>query len=405
MSGIIGGSTGDNLLSGQYPGILAGRTNRAVANDSVVAGGSTNLASGLRTAVIAGTNNQTFGTNAVIVGGNASKTLGNNAIVLGGASNQSSGVDSVTAGDTNIAYGLDSFIAGGTSSIAYGADSFIAAGTVQKAWGAYSSVLGGGNCVSSGQFSATVGNYCEAFPNGAHVFGDSTAVVKRAYGPDSLTLNYSGGTWITGGGLNVRSGFNLNPTGTAPTSSIGGRSGDFAYKDDYLYIFTGDNANLSNMNWGRVKLSSLTAAAPGQSIVSNKSSIIIPGGSPYLCTNAFANVTHAVDPWNPIAQNPSISVPAGNSTYLFDCQFLAKGGAGTLPVHYRLWNSSDSALINNSSGCLVTHTSATIQIRISTIVNLNYAASKTIDLQAFDADNSSAQIIPTGGFLRYIALE
>lgn len=441
ISGVIAGDTGNQTLkglytsilggslimvSGDYSSIAGGERCRLSGTNSFIGGGLRNVSSGIFSTMGGGANNTIASEYGVLDGGSGNVVSGAFGFIGGGKNNRITGTDSVVmGGDTNINDGRQSVLVGGSGNRIFfdtfnqggavivggknnqtnAAYSAILGGSGNKVTGNVGTVLGGAGCVSSGEYSVTMGQRCEAWNNGAVMFGDSTSTTKRAYGADSLTFNFSGGTWVTGGGLNASSGFNLNPTGSAPTTSIGGRSGDFAYRDDYLYVFTGDNTNLANKNWGRVKLSALTAAAGGQSIVSNKSSIVIPGGSPYVCTNAFANVTHAADPWNPIGQNASISVPVGNFTYLFDCQFLTKGGAGTLPVHYRLWNTTDSALINNSSGNLITHSAATIQIRISTIVTLNYVASKTIDLQAFDADNTSAQIIPTGGFLRYIVLE
>lgn len=417
------------MVSGDYSSVAGGERCRLSGTNSFIGGGLRNVSSGIFSTMGAGANNTVASEYGVEMGGSGNVVSGAFGFIGGGKNNRITGIDSVIGGgDTNINDGRQSVLVGGSGNriffdtlnqggavIAGGknnqtnsAYSSILGGSGNKVSGDVGGVIGGSNCVSSGTYSFTMGQRCEAFPNGAVMFGDSTSVTKRAYGENSFTANYSGGCWITGGGLNARRGFNLFPTGTTPTSSIGGRSGDFTYQDDYLYIFTGDNADLSNKNWGRVKLSSLTPAAGGNSIVSNKSSSIIPGGSPYVCTTSFANVTHVADPWNPVGQDASLVVPAGNFTYLFDCQFGVERGTAPSNVHYRLWNATDNVLIANTSGNRQIDTAAqALQTNISTLVTLNYAANKTINLQAFDdgAASNNAEIVPTGGYLRWMACE
>lgn len=479
ISGIIGGSTGTNLISGLFPGILAGQTNRSVGNNTSVVGGASNLASGVdssacgngcqvlsaRSVVFGGINNTSAGpgdsailagdtnkilyadgsvimggiTNVItgltsysaiiggqsnrlmalrstIVGGQFSKVSGNDASVVGGNTNLAQGhSSSVIGGDSNVSSGIRSTVIGGQFSRAMGTSSTVIGGDTNLAIGNSSTVLGGDTNVSSGAYTYTLGNRCEAFYDGAVMFGDSTAVTKRAYGQDSFTINYSGGVWITGGGLNARRGFNVFPTGDVPTASTPGRSGDYAYKDNYLYIYTGIPTD-TNRHWGRVALSSLTDATPGQSIVSNKSSQVNPRGNDYACTTTFANVVHSSDGY-PVT-DPAILIPAGNATYYIDLLMGCRRGSDqTTQVHYRLFNTTDSTLINNTSGYIEPFAPVGVlpnqigfqQFRISTIVNLNYASAKTVYLQVRqtpgDAAGVECDILPTGGFLRYIVLE
>ncbi len=391
-----------NRLMALRSATIAGQSNQVSGNDSVNLGGSSNITSGLRSSTIVGSTNQTLGTNSIVLGGNNNKTLGSDSIVLGGTLSIASGASSVVAGNTNQTLGINSFIAGGKSGSAIGTDSFIGGGSTQKAIGNQSVTLGGSNCVASGEMSAVLGNFSEAFPNGAHMFADSTASVKRAYGPDSLTLNYSGACWITGGGFNVRKGFNLYPTGVTPTASIGGRSGDFVYKDDFLYVFTGDNADLSNKNWGRVQLSTLNNTPP--SIVSNDSSIVHGGGNAYVTTTAFANVTFG-------SNSPIISIPAGNNTYIIECVFGAFKGSQSTVIDYFLKNTTDGIMIPNTSGTrslVAVFNTPTTQYSIKTITGTNYASAKNIQLNVkintTDDAGGEAQVMSTGTWISYTKL-
>lgn len=410
MSGIIGGNTGTNLISGLHPGILAGANNRAVRNQSAVLNGDANLASGI-SSLVAGEDNQVFGALGVALGGQIHFVEPEGASVLGGFSNAIYGVDandsSIIGGNLNIIRGDsdNSVVLGGASNALNAQNASILAGTSNKASGLYSIVLGGANNVSSGEYTITVGRKSEAFPNGATMFGDSTDVVKRAYGPNSITINYSGGAWITGGGLNARRGFNLYPTGDAPTSSTAGRSGDFAYKDDYIYVFTGDNADLSNRNWGRIQLSTLNNTPP--SIVSNDSSIVHGGSDPFEVTsvNSMENVVFG-------AGSPIISIPAGNNTFMIDCVFGICKGSTAAVATYTLWNDTDSRVIPNTSGRLTllgTLTNPPVQqVHIRTITGTNYGAAKDIRLKVFkseaDAGGGNVIIGSTGTWISYVKL-
>lgn len=249
ISGIIGGNTGVNLISGNWAAILGGTSNTCSGASSSIAGGQSNWIVVNNSFIGGGDTNRILNTATYgMIGGGLNNTIiGNTAVIAGG--------------DTNTATGNYVFIGGGLNN---------------NASGHYSIVPGGTKNSARRDYSLAAGRNSVADHDGAHVFSDARGIDKLSVGQNTFTIDFSGGAWITGGGLNARRGFNLYPTGTTPTTSIGGRSGDFAYQDDYLYVFTGDNADLSNKNWGRVKLSSLTAAAAGQSIVSNRSSIIIP---------------------------------------------------------------------------------------------------------------------------------
>ena len=530
MSGIIGGATGSNLISGLVPGILAGQTNRAVRDYSSILNGVANLTSGT-SSLAAGENNEVFGylasaiggqlhflepeaasiiggqagaiygtqatqsligggtsniitgnaPKSIILGGNANrltsaasatiaggennKITGNYSFIGGGIRNVSTGIHSVIGGgidnviysekgvigggasnlvtgqhsfigggDTNTADGSMCVVVGGGDNISQGIYTFVGGGNSNRIWtdrtlgsasivggennqiiGSYGAILGGdinkvsgvngivlgGSAnVSSGRYSVTMGLKCEAFQAGAAMFGDSTDVVKRSYGQDSFTLNYSGGAWITGGGLNARRGFNLYPTGVTPTSSIGGRSGDFAYKDDYLYVFTGDNADLSNKNWGRVQLSTLNNTPP--SLVSNDSSIVHGSSDNYILTNVFDAVVFGVN-------SPILSIPAGNNTFEIECVFGAyKGSSAANFLYYYLYNTSDGIKIPNTSGSrslTAEYNQPTTQFISKTIMVTNYESAKNIQLYAMsNVDGDDARIVSTGSWISYVKL-
>ena len=489
ISGIIGGSTGDNLLSGKYPGILAGQTNRSVGNNTSVVGGASNLASGVdssacgngcqvlsaRSVVFGGINNTSAGpgdsailagdtnkilyadgsviiggiTNVItgltsystiiggqsnrlmalrstVVGGQFNKVSGNDASVVGGNTNLAQGnSSSVIGGDSNVSSGIRSTVIGGQFNRSMGTSSAVLGGDTNFAIGNSSTVLGGDSNVASGAYTYTLGNRSEAFPNGATMFGDSTAVTKRAYGQDSFTINYSGGTWITGGGLNARRGFNVYPTGDAPTSSTPGTSGDYAYKDNYLYIYTGVPTD-TNRNWGRVALSTLDGSPP--SIVSNDHQITYAGTgyNSAVANNYFRTALDAgtitggrvifAGPGGIGPTNLAITLPAGNGTYVIDCIMGIRKGSYSTALNYMLYNTTNSRMVPNASGAMLLATNGTddqYSIKIVTgIHSSEQATSKTIQLYCHRTPNEDMggsaddglSILSTGTMISYIKL-
>lgn len=511
ISGVIGGSTGTNLISGLFPGILAGQTNKAVRDYSSILNGVDNLASGI-SSVVAGENNQAFGglsaciggqlhflepdtaaivggqsnlimgtqslysailggdanvitgnsynssivggasnrvigiyssviggkTNVItgstsshssiigglsntimalrssVIGGQVNKASGNDASVIGGNTNLAQGnSSSVVGGDSNVSSGIRSTVIGGQFSRSMGTSSTVIGGDTNFAIGNSSTVLGGDSNVASGAYTYTLGNRSEAFPNGATMFGDSTAVTKRAYGQDSFTINYSGGVWITGGGLNARRGFNVYPTGDAPTSSTPGTSGDYAYKDNYLYIYTGVPTD-TNRNWGRVSLSTLDGSPP--SLVSNDHSVVYCGPQTTNAGNARGQFVLGYDPGNTNpytavvfdTNSPIITLPAGNGTYVIDAIVGIYKGSDSSTYTLKFRNTTDNADVANSQRNLNYLSSSSLEQWITMRSFVTVTASKTIQLYgAYSGSNDAAAglgVMPTGTQISYIRL-
>ncbi len=410
-----------NMASGTRAGIVAGSSNRVSGgNDMFIGAGIRNVISGDRSSIVGGSDNTIYtehgiigggksnivsGNESVVAGGNLNIVNGRRSVIAGGAGNLVEGVHSVIGGGNSNRIWTDTVlgtavIAGGENNQVIGSYGAILGGDINKVSGVNGVVIGGSSNVSSGRYSMTMGVKCEAFQDGSVIFGDSSNVVKKSYGQDSFTLNYSGGAWITGGGLNARRGFNLYPTGDDPVNyTTPGRSGDFAYKDQFLYVYTGDPAD-SNRGWGRVQLSTLDNTPP--SVCSNDSSIIHTRGDTYDLTNAFAAVI-----FNNGA-SPIISIPAGNGTYVIDCVFGAcKGSTTALTIDYFLYNTSDSRMIPGTSGVgslSASFGSPPTQFITKTITGTNYGAAKNIQLYAKTTLVDSAVVHSTGTFISYIKL-
>lgn len=394
----VGGGQG-NLESGNWSSIVGGDSNRVTGNYSIIGGGQRNTSSGINSFIGGGTDNIVYSEKVAIVGGNANLGSGIYSFIGGGNTNTTDGTSSsVVGGNTNVAKGIYCFVGGGNSNQVrsdqslgnssivggennqvIGAYAAILGGDINKVTGTNAVVIGGSSNVSSGNYSFTMGTKCEAFQNGAVMFGDSTDVVKRSYGQDSFTANYSGGVWITGGGLNARRGFNLYPTGVTPSASVGGRSGDFAYKDDYLYVFTGDNADLSNKNWGRVQLSTLNNTPP--SVVTNIASQTEGVGTNYTLTETWAKVDFGT---TDVDQTLNA---AGTWLIMGEVQFSGRGESNH--VDYQLYNSSDIASVPGTTRTQYVGTNTDIVSPISTVITTT--AAKTIQLYSRLANAAGAE--------------
>ena len=298
-----------------------------------------------------------------------------------------------------VSSGINSVIAGGEQNTLYNQHVSIGGGSQNVGSGNYATIPGGLSNICRNNFTFAAGRQSIADSDGAFVLSDARSIDKVSAGQNTLTADFSGGCWITGGGLNARRGFNLFPTGVTPTSSIGGRSGDFAYKDDYFYIFTGDNADLSNRNWGRVQLSTLNNTPP--SVVSNDSEIVHGRGYNYTITNAFVNVTFE-------NASPIVTIPAGQGTWLIECMFGAyKGSSLATVVDAYLWNDTDSVRIPNTSGSFTMIAAANnkpIQHNLRTITGTNYGAGKLVRLVVKTQANEDATVVSTGTWISWIRL-
>ncbi|MDP2692667.1 MAG: hypothetical protein Q8O88_03455 [bacterium] len=497
ISGVIGGETGVNLLTGDFPGILAGQSQRAVGNNTAVLAGQTNLSSGVGS-VVAGNANQAFGTYSIVLGGNdnvsvsantailvsdtsringeladgsvilggifnvitgtssysiiaggqSNRLMANRAAIIAGQTNINSGADSailagssnqivegsidhsaIIAGTNNVisgdstystivggqghrlmasesavigganakVSGADAVVIGGENCVVSGIRSVVIGGNAGQAFGANSVTIGGINAKALGVNSIAAGQNAEARLNGSVIFADNTSATKVSYGQDSFTLNFSGGVWITGGGLNTRLGFNIYPTGDAPTSSTPGRSGDIAYKDDFVYIKTGE----IDGQWGRVQLSTLDNTPP--SVVSNDSSMITGGGTGFVLNN---------DTYLPISfefNSPIISLPAGNGTYLIDCVAGVERGSDTPTTHLVLRNNTDSKYITDPGFNPTINGGGTNRSYYALRSILSVTETKTIQLYAgysgfADSLAEHPLLVSTGTYISYIKL-
>ena len=453
-SATIGGNT--NIITGNASNsaIVGGLTNRIQVAQAVILGGTSNkiLGDGTNSSIAGGTSNVISGQIGFIGGGNAHNITSRYGAIAGGGSNQVTGdygfigggltnkanethtavvggannsaltqYSSIGGGEVNTIFlssaGLGHSVIGGGNTNSLNADyAVIIGGDTNKLTGKYGVVLGGRNNVSSGESSVTMGRQCEAFQNGAVMFGDSTNAVKRSYGQDSFTLNYSGAVWITGGGLNARRGFNLYPTGDNPTTSTPGRSGDWAYKDNYLYVYTGDPAD-SNRSWGRVALSTLDGSPP--SVVSNDHQITYGGTgwnaqlpNNYFEVSATGGGVRFAGPGNITATNLAVTIPAGQGTYVIDCIFGIQRGSVTTDYYYMLYNTTDSRVVPNTSGAFkISNTidqyhQQSIKI-ITGIHSSETATSKNIQLYMHILNEGADQgpfVQSTGTMISYIKL-
>lgn len=391
-----------NVSSGIYSVIGGGQTNTIASEHSFIGAGKSNVASGLKVFLGAGDSNIVRGERSSIIGGQNNTNAGADAFVGGGDSNQVRNVGNygiIGAGISNDIIGNTASILGGDTNKATGDYTSIGGGLTNTASGHYSVVPGGTKNSARRDFSFAAGRNSVADHDGSHVFSDARGIDKLSAGQNTFTVDFSGGAWITGGSLNARRGFNLFPTGDAPTSTVGGRSGDFAYKDNFLYVFTGDNADLSNKNWGRVQLSTLNNTSP--SVVSNDAEIVHGNGDNYVITNAFANVIFGTT-------TPIVTIPAGQGTWLMECAFGAyKGSSLATVVDAYLWNDSDSVKIPNTSGSFTMVANAAgkpIQYFLRTITGTNYVGGKLVRLAVRTQANEDATIVSTGSWVSWIRL-
>ena len=409
----IGGGN-SNLISGDFSAVCAGSNNVNSGSQNFIGAGQSNTTRGVKSAVVCGSSNKSTGDGS-FVGAGTNNLAGEiySTVVCGSTNTVKTQHSFIGAGESNTIFlstnGLgDSSIVGGGGNHINADYASILGGSTNKVSGIYGTVLGGLSNVSSGQYTLTFGQKCEAFQNGAVLFGDSTNAVKRSYGQDSFTLNYSGGHWITGGGLNVRRGFNLYPTGDAPISSTPGRSGDFAYKDDFLYIKSGQNDG----EWGRVQLSTLNSTPP--SVTANISSITYGGtGNSFEVSNSYAaGAVQFVGPGSIGTIPLSLTIPAGAGTYMIDCNFGIYKGSVRDSFYYMLYNTTNSRMVPNASGGYVAIWDANgkseqLSIKIITgIHSSEQASSKTIQLYAHVSDGSADTtfIISTGAMISYVKL-
>jgi|GEM_PF-473655 hypothetical protein len=131
----------NQVASGDYSFVGAGKFNKATALHSSALGGYRNTASGMNSSAIGGEYNTINGSNSFIGGGYCSTVAG-----------------------------LYSFVGGGMYNNASGGNSFIASGYNNTTSGEYSFVGGGYNNTASGQASVAFGKYATASGNYSFAF-------------------------------------------------------------------------------------------------------------------------------------------------------------------------------------------------------------------------------------------
>jgi hypothetical protein len=210
--------------NGQNPGtaaFVAGSSNTASGNFSVVSGGADNQATGYGSTVSGGMQNVASGDYAVIAGGGSAGLIGirNHAVgpwsvigggalnkslewfstVCGGYTNEVSGqYATVGGGAHNYARGDYSVVAGGgwseaDSNSATGRHSCISGGAGHRAVGWYSMIPGGFNNTTLGNSAFAAGVRARADHNGCFVWGDDTNADVTSSGLNQFIARASGG--------------------------------------------------------------------------------------------------------------------------------------------------------------------------------------------------------------------
>lgn len=415
----FGGGGLRNVSSGIYSAIVAGSDNVSYTERTFIGAGNANRVSGNSSAIIAGTSNTVNGNVSVIAGGQSNLVTPTNAFIGAGDTNQirlAGSYGFIGAGLNNTIIGNTSTIVGGDTNRATGDYTSIGGGLNNNTSGHYSTVPGGTKNSARRDFSFAAGRNSVADHDGSWVVSDARGIDKYSAGQNTFTADFSGGAWITGGGLNARRGFNLYPTGDAPTTSTPGRSGDFAVKDNYLYVYTGD-PNDSNRSWGRVALSTLDGSPP--SIVSNDHQITYGGTgfnvSPndnYFQISATGGGVRFAGPGNIGPTNLSVTIPAGQGTYVIDCVMGVRKGSYSTTLNYMLYNTTDSRMVPNSSGMLLLPVASTdnhyVIKTITGIHSSEQATSKVVQLYCHrypaDSEDANLFILSTGTMISYIKL-
>ena len=415
----FGGGGLRNVSSGIYSVIVGGSDNVSYTERTFVGAGNANRVSGNSSAILAGTSNIVDGNVSIIAGGQSNFIAPTNAFIGAGDTNQirlAGSYGFVGAGLNNTIIGNTSVIGGGDTNRATGDYTFIGGGLNNNASGHYSAVPGGTKNSARRNFSFAAGRNSVADHDGSWVVSDARGEDKYSAGQNTLLADFSGGAWFTGGGLNARRGFNLYPTGAAPTTSTPGRSGDFAVKDNYLYVYTGD-PNDTNRSWGRVALSTLDGSPP--SIVSNDHQITYGGtgynavvAKNYFEVSATGGGVRFAGPGNIGPTTLSITLPAGQGTYVIDCIMGVRKGSYATSMNYMLYNTTDSRIVPNASGDMLLAGSDeddqwTIKI-ITGIHSSEQATSKVIQLYCHRfptvSEDDSLFIVSTGTMISYIKL-
>jgi hypothetical protein len=210
-----GSNQDDNVVSGDWSGLLAGRGNRVVGNFAVVTGGAYNTAYNNGTVVGGGNNgipgqgNTAYGLNSFVGGGYANEAgvpvtlAGPYSVVVGGHHNKAQGDGAVVGGghsttpdDGNTASGVNSFIGSGHTNVASGAYAGILTGHDNTASGAGSVALGISAKTQTAGGSPTV-------HDGAFVFSDGSSGNFRSTGANPFNVLATGGARVVTAATNT----------------------------------------------------------------------------------------------------------------------------------------------------------------------------------------------------------
>ncbi len=245
---VIGGHSGNWVLSGKYGATIAGGSSNSVTGDyGTIGGGSSNTVTQWISTVAGGQNNQATGDTAVVSGGRdntasapiatvgggyTNTAAGNSSTISGGHSNTANGdYSTVSGGKNNTASGIDSTVAGGDSNTASGGNSTVAGGYHNTA-SVEGSTVGGGRANTASGYGATV-----AGGTGNRASG-SYATVAGGYG--NMASGYI--STVGGGYSNLADGDYSFAGGFRAIAESGG-DGSFVWADSTNADFICSTAN------------------------------------------------------------------------------------------------------------------------------------------------------------------
>jgi len=184
-STILGGQNNKITGDGSYSQILGGYQNKISTDYSVVLGGICNKTDNCLGA---------FGSNSQLnlIYGSNNATVGGSNVILGGTYNTGSNGAFIAGGSYNTAMPLgyicqNASIINGRFNTTSGADSFIAGGSY--------------NSITSNSSNAIIlGSYASIIDHeGAMILADSQNRNKFSSGPNTLTLDFASGVYVSGG--------------------------------------------------------------------------------------------------------------------------------------------------------------------------------------------------------------
>jgi trimeric autotransporter adhesin len=197
----------DNVVSGNWSGLLSGRGNRVTGNFSVVIGGAYNTAANNGTVVGGGNNgipgegNSAYGLNSFIGGGFSNEAgvpitlAGPYTVVVGGHHNKATGDGAVVVGGHNATPAQ-----GNTAS---GVNAFVGAGYLNVASGDYAGILTGHDNTASGVGTVALGVRAKADDNGAFVFSDGSSGNFHSPAANTFNVLATGGATIVTAATNT----------------------------------------------------------------------------------------------------------------------------------------------------------------------------------------------------------